>query len=104
FGSTAPPFYAAAVAGARNALVFQVPEDLARAHAGFPGALGVIDRARFGGALDTSAAEGLVRSLVQVPLPNVVPWERGLGGWVAQTLVPTLAKAVGADVADPDQV
>ena len=104
FGSTDPAFYAAAVAGARSALVFQVPEDLARAHAGFQGALGVIDRARFGGALDTAAAEGLVRSLVQVPLPNVVPWERGLGGWVAQTLVPTLARAVGADAADPDQV
>ena len=103
-GSTDPAFYAAAVTGARGALVFQVSDDLSRAHAGFQGALGVIDRARFGGVLDTAAAESLVRSLVQVPLPAVVPWERGIGGWVAQTLVPTLAKAVGADAADPDQV
>jgi hypothetical protein len=104
FGSTDPAFYAAAIGGARSALVFQVPEDLARAHAGLQGALGVIDRARFGGAVATAVAEGLVRSLVQVPLPSVVPWERGIGGWVAQTLVPTLAKAVGIDASDPDQV
>jgi hypothetical protein len=103
-GSTDPSFYAAVVTGARSALVFQSSDDLGRAHAAFQGALGVIDRARFGGAIDTTAAEGLVRSLVQVPLPSVVPWERGIGGWVAQTLVPTLAKAVGADAADPDQV
>jgi hypothetical protein len=94
-GSRDPGFFAAVVNGARAALVFQVPEDLSRAHAGFQGALGVVDRARFNGALDTEAAERLVRSLVAVPLPAVVPWERGLGGWVQNTLLPELAAAVG---------
>jgi hypothetical protein len=103
FGSRDPAFFAAAVTGARSSLTFQVPEDLARAHAGLQGALAVVDRARFSGALDTLAAERLVRSLLQVPLPGVVPWERGLGGWVQQTLLPTLAGAVGGDAADPDQ-
>jgi len=102
-GSRDPAFFAAAVTGARSNLTFQVPEDLARAHAGLQGALAVVDRARFSGALDTLAAERLVRSLVQVPLPGVVPWERGLGGWVQQTLLPALAGAVGGGAADADE-
>ena len=44
-----------------------------------------------------------MRSLLQVPLSGVVPWERGLGGWVQQTLLPALAGAVGGDLADPDE-
>jgi hypothetical protein len=62
-----------------------------------------VDRAHFNGALDTEAAERLVRSLVEVPLPAVVPWERGLGGWVQKTLLPELAASVGSS-GDPDQV
>jgi hypothetical protein len=99
-GSRDPAFFADVVKGARASLVFQVPEDLARAHAGFQGALGVVDRARFSGTLDTETAERLVRSLVAVPLPAVVPWERGLGGWVQNTLLPELAAAVGGGDAD----
>lgn len=94
-GSRDPGFFAAAVAGTRSALEFHTPEDLARAHAGFQGTLAVVDRARFNGTIDTATAEGLVRALLQVPLPAVVPWERGLGGFVEQTLVPALARSVG---------
>lgn len=104
FGSRDPAFFAAAVAGARSSLTFQVPEDLARAHAGLQGALAVVDRARVRGAIDAPAAERLVRSLVQVPLPGVVPWERGLGGWVQQTLLPALVGTVGGDAADADGI
>ena len=103
FGSRDPAFFAAVVAGARASLTFQVPEDLARAHAGFQGALAVVDRARFNGSLDTATAERLVRSLLQVPLPGVVAWERGVGGWVQQTLLPTLGEAVGGDGLDADE-
>lgn len=103
-GSRDPAFYSAAVTGARRSLTFQVPDDLARAHAGFQGALAVVERARISGTLDLEAAEGLVQSLLQVPLPGAVPWERGLGGWVQHTLVPALGAAVGGDAAAPDDV
>jgi len=103
-GSRDPAFFAAAVSGARRSLAFQVPEDLAAAHAGFQGALGVIDRARFAGSLGQEQAERLVRSLLDVPLPGAVPWERGLGGWVAGTLVPELAAAAGGDAGEPEAV
>ena len=100
-GSRDPAVFAAAVAGARSSLSFEASRDLARAHAGLQGALAVVDRARFSGALDALAAERLVGSLLQLPLSGVV--ERGLAGWVQQTLLPALAEAVGGDLADPDQ-
>ncbi len=103
-GSRDPVFFAAAVKAARGLLAFPVPADLQIAQAGFQGVLGVIDRAHFAGALELEAAERLVRTFLDVPMPRLVPWERGLGGWVEGTLVPSLARAVGHEGLDPDAI
>jgi hypothetical protein len=101
-GSRDPGLFAGAVAWARSVAAIRERDDRSRAHAGLQGALGVIDRARFAGALDTAAAERLVGSLLQVPPTGGAPWERGLAGWVEAVLLPALAAAVGADGWDAD--
>ena len=97
-GASSPPRWPARGARWRS----RSREDLARAHAGFQGALGVIDRARFSGALDTAAAERLVRSLRAGAAARTSC--RGSAASAAgsrQTLLPALARAVGGGRGGP---
>jgi hypothetical protein len=101
-GARDPGFFATVVQGARRSIAASGQEKAWPTHAGFQGVVAVIDRGRFTRALDLASAERLLRSLLEVPLSASVPWERGLGGWLEATLLPELARALGAGSLDAD--
>jgi hypothetical protein len=65
-----------------------------RLHGALQGALAVVDRARFARTLDRAAAEGLVRSLLEVPFVPKGSGSRALASWVEADLLPGLERAV----------
>jgi hypothetical protein len=67
--------------------------EAASLHRVLQGSLGVIDRARFAGTLDVSAAERLVRSLLDVSAGGQPP-ARAVASWAERELLPQLARAV----------
>lgn len=92
-GTRDPGLFAAAVGAVRRAATLSGRESRAL-HGALQGALAVIDRARFARTLDRAAAEGLVRSLLDVPFMPKGSGSRALALWVETSLLPELARAV----------
>ena len=96
--------YAAAVRRAARIDTISDPERRARVLSQFQGALAVVDRLRYAGALTDEGAESLAASASAVELDRDREYAGGMAAWVADVLVPALGTESGRHSAPKEQV
>ena len=103
-GVRRPAVYAAAVRRAARIDDISDPERRARVLSQFQGALAVVDRVRYAGALTDDGAESLVASVSAVELDRDREYAGGMAAWIADVLVPALGTESARYAAPKEQV